>query len=61
MSEENIRYTDNMEKALQQAHGIGHEAYKNDLDKKIQIEQDREKDYQKSLEVEQELAKKISR
>ncbi|MCE7790975.1 hypothetical protein K8O68_00925 [Salipaludibacillus sp. CUR1] len=58
---DDMKYTENMEKSLQQAHGVGHEVYKKSLDQKVKIEQEREKEYRKSLQTEQELSRKISR
>ncbi|MDV2686070.1 hypothetical protein RYX56_17010 [Alkalihalophilus lindianensis] len=50
-----------MEKGLQQSHGISHQEYLHDLDKKIEVEKAREKDYQKNKELEKELNNKLSR
>ncbi|WP_280771252.1 hypothetical protein [Salipaludibacillus daqingensis] len=61
MSDENVKYTENMEKALQQSHGIGYESYKGSLKKKVEVEKAREKDYRDSLQVENELTRKMNR
>ncbi|WP_226682248.1 hypothetical protein [Sutcliffiella horikoshii] len=44
-----------MEKAMYQAYGFGYEEYSNKLSKLIEVEQKREKDYQKSLEIVEEV------
>ncbi|SDM95969.1 hypothetical protein SAMN04488137_2790 [Fictibacillus solisalsi] len=40
-------------------HGIGYAEYERNLDKRLDIEQEREKEYQKSLEVSNEMERKI--
>ncbi|UCZ53234.1 hypothetical protein LGQ02_21110 [Bacillus shivajii] len=59
--ENDIKYTEPMEKGLRQTHGFGHEVLKKSLDKKIEVEKVREKEHKKSLEVEHELNRKFNR
>ncbi|MCM3731331.1 hypothetical protein M3196_06600 [Fictibacillus nanhaiensis] len=40
-----------MEKAMHQSHGCGFAEYERDLEKRLDVEKDREKDYKKGLEV----------
>ncbi|CAG9620830.1 hypothetical protein [Sutcliffiella rhizosphaerae] len=40
---------------MHQAHGIGYEEYSKKLSKLIEVEQKREEDYQKSLEIVAEI------
>ncbi|WP_227937365.1 hypothetical protein [Alkalihalobacillus deserti] len=40
-----------MEKGLQQAHGINYSEYNQSLEKRIQIEKQREKDYEASKKI----------
>ncbi|WP_100372037.1 hypothetical protein [Bacillus sp. FJAT-45037] len=58
---EQQRYTEVMEKGLQQSHGVGHEEYLNNLDKKLAVERAREKDYQKNQALLKELNSSIHR
>ncbi|ADC51288.1 MULTISPECIES: hypothetical protein [Alkalihalophilus] len=48
-----------MEKGMQHAHGITHEEYVNDLDKKIEVEKAREEDYRKNKELQKQLNNNI--
>ncbi|VEF47069.1 YuzK [Bacillus freudenreichii] len=43
-----IQYTNDMEKALHGAHGIGYETYRHDCEKRIEVEKRREKEYVES-------------
>ncbi|MGJ9385774.1 hypothetical protein CR203_17190 [Salipaludibacillus neizhouensis] len=61
MSDDKKEITEQMEKSLHLAHGFGHEVYKKSLDKKIEVEQKREKEYLESLKVNKELIHKINR
>ncbi|WP_162831745.1 hypothetical protein [Halalkalibacter akibai] len=40
-----------MEKGMQQAHGISYSEYERSLEKRIQIEKQREKDYEASKKI----------
>jgi hypothetical protein len=40
-----------MEKAMHQSHGCGFAEYERDLEKRLDVEKDREKEYKKGLEV----------
>jgi hypothetical protein len=40
-----------MEKAMQQNHGIGYEEYNRSLEKRLEVEKEREKDYKRSQKI----------
>jgi len=40
-----------MEKAMHQSHGCGFAEYERDLEKRLDVEKDREKEYKKALEL----------
>ncbi|MFU1991838.1 hypothetical protein [Priestia megaterium] len=40
-----------MEKAMQLSHGVGYAEYSHKLDKRLQVEKEREKDYQASKDI----------
>ncbi|WP_197275540.1 hypothetical protein [Fictibacillus sp. FJAT-27399] len=44
---------------MQKNHGIGYAEYERNLEKRITIEQERDKEYQKSLEISNEMERKI--
>lgn len=44
-------YTSEMEKAMQQNHGIGYAEYNLSLKKRLQVEKNREQDYQISKKI----------
>lgn len=46
---------------MQQSHGIGYAEYNRNLDKRLKVEKQREKDHRKSLEIMSSLASKIHR
>ncbi|MFV8826573.1 hypothetical protein [Alkalihalobacterium sp. APHAB7] len=48
-------YTGDMEKAMQQNHGIGYEEYNRSLEKRLEIEKARERDYKRSIKLAIEL------
>ncbi|WP_158736165.1 hypothetical protein [Alteribacillus sp. YIM 98480] len=47
--------TENLEKSMHKAHGVTQEEYKRSLDKKIEVEKEREKDYKKNKEIQTEV------
>jgi hypothetical protein len=40
-----------MEKAMHQSHGCGYAEYERDLEKRMDVEKNREKEYKKGLEI----------
>lgn len=44
---------------MQKNYGFGYAEYERNLDKRIDIEQERQKEYEKSLEVSNEMERKI--
>ena len=46
-----VPHTSEMEKALQLSHGIGYADYERNLDMRIKVEKERQKDYEKSLSI----------
>ncbi|WP_179107339.1 hypothetical protein [Sediminibacillus massiliensis] len=56
-----MNYTSEMEKAMQQNHGIGYAEYGRKLDKRLEVEKEREKSYEKSRQVVNEVERKIHR
>jgi len=48
-----------MEKAMQQSHGIGYSEYGRRLDVRIQVEKQRERDYEASNMIVNELRRKL--
>jgi hypothetical protein len=48
-----------MEKAMYQAHGFGYEEYSRKLSKRLEVEQRREVEYQKSLDIVAELDRRF--
>lgn len=44
---------------MQQAHGIGYNEYSLNLDKRIQVEQQREKDYAQSAQMINDLQRRV--
>ncbi|SDI28267.1 hypothetical protein [Alteribacillus bidgolensis] len=47
--------TENLEKSMHKAHGVTQEEYKRSLEKKIEVEKEREKDYKKNKEIQTEI------
>jgi hypothetical protein len=40
-----------MEKAMHQSHGIGYSEYERNLDKRLEVEKERDKEYKKAREM----------
>lgn len=55
----NMRYTSEMEKAMQGSHGIGYEEYKLKHEVRMEVEQRREKEYVKSQRMIADLDRKV--
>ncbi len=55
----NMRYTSEMEKAMQGSHGIGFEEYKLKHDVRMEVEQRREREYVKSQRLIADIERKI--
>ena len=53
-----MKYTGEMEKAMYQAHGIGYEEYSQKLSKRIEVERNREKEYEQSLKIASEIERR---
>ncbi|WP_017726360.1 hypothetical protein [Halalkalibacterium ligniniphilum] len=50
-----MKATGEMEKAMQQAHGVGYAEYERNLDKRLEVEKAREEDYNRCNEMIREL------
>ncbi|MBB6453462.1 hypothetical protein HNQ94_001911 [Salirhabdus euzebyi] len=48
-----------MEKAMQQSHGIGYKEYSRKLEKRLEVEKRREKEYQKSRQITAEVDRQL--
>ncbi|WP_316571532.1 hypothetical protein [Neobacillus sp. YIM B06451] len=59
MEKLNMRYTSEMEKAMQGSHGIGFEEYKLKHDVRMEVEQRREREYVKSQRLIADIERKI--
>ncbi|MBD8007486.1 hypothetical protein H9631_20805 [Bacillus sp. Sa1BUA2] len=55
-----IQYTNEMEKALHRAHGIGYETYRHDCAKRIEVEKRREAEYVESRIVAENIGGVLS-
>ncbi|GIN89037.1 hypothetical protein J6TS1_09740 [Siminovitchia terrae] len=55
-----IQYTNEMEKALHGAHGIGYETYRHDCGKRIEVEKRREEEYVESKIVAENIGGVLS-
>lgn len=56
-----LKVTPEMEKAMQQNHGVGYAVYEMKLNQRMNVEKEREKSYLKSLEVNKEMSRKVHR
>ncbi|GGM35765.1 hypothetical protein GCM10011351_22300 [Paraliobacillus quinghaiensis] len=56
-----LTYTGEMEKAMQQNHGIGFAEYERKLNNRLQIEREREKSYKQASRVVNEMERKVHR
>lgn len=54
-----MEYTNEMEKAMQSAHGIGYEVYKRKHEIRMQVERRRENDYIQSRRLIADLDRKV--
>ncbi|MGC4378754.1 hypothetical protein WD019_17795 [Fictibacillus sp. Mic-4] len=54
-----VKHTSEMEKAMQKSHGIGYAEYERSLEKRLEVEEKREAEYVKGLDVTAELDRKI--
>jgi biopolymer transport protein ExbD len=48
-----------MEKAMYQTHGFGYEEYKRNLENRMQVERDRDKNYKQSMQLISELERNV--
>ncbi|WP_067843994.1 hypothetical protein [Amphibacillus sediminis] len=56
-----LSYTPEMEKAMHQSHGCCYARYETDMNKRLEVEQAREVDHQKGLEIKAELDRQAHR
>lgn len=56
-----LNYTSDMEKAMQQAHGVNFSEYEMNADKRLEVEMQREKQYKEGLEISSEMEKDVNR
>ncbi|WP_156424456.1 hypothetical protein [Bacillus sp. FJAT-27445] len=59
MEKLNMRYTPEMEKAMQGSHGVGYEEYKLKHEVRMEVEQRRQKEYVKSQRMIADLDRKV--
>ncbi|MGP4073168.1 hypothetical protein ACTWQB_11510 [Piscibacillus sp. B03] len=60
-NEIDLTYTSEMEKAMHQSHGVGYTEYGQKLEKRLQIEKEREKNYRESRRLVSEVDRQIHR
>ncbi|NIK12201.1 hypothetical protein FHR85_001609 [Alkalibacillus almallahensis] len=56
-----MNYTSDMEKAMQQSHGIGYEEYSRKLENQLAVERRREQEYQQSQKMISDVDRMIHR
>ncbi|WP_053218750.1 hypothetical protein [Virgibacillus senegalensis] len=56
-----LNYTSEMEKAMHQNHGIGYAEYERKLEKRLEVEKEREDSYRKSRRVVAEVERQVHR
>ncbi|MFC4403479.1 hypothetical protein [Gracilibacillus xinjiangensis] len=56
-----LNYTTEMEKAMQQAHGVGYAEYSRKLSERLKVEKERENDYEKSQRVVNDVERLLHR
>lgn len=61
MEKLNLNYTPEMEKALQQNHGMNFTEYETNVEKRLQVEKDREKSHEQSMKLIAELQQDVHR
>ncbi|OCA87623.1 hypothetical protein A8F94_07130 [Bacillus sp. FJAT-27225] len=54
-----MKYTSEMEKAMQQSHGIGYEEYNLKHEVRLEVEQRREEEYLKSQRIVADIDRKV--
>jgi hypothetical protein len=54
-----LKYTSEMEKAMQQSHGVGYEEYNLKHETRMEVEQRREEEYVKSRRIVADLERKV--
>lgn len=54
-----MNYTSEMEKAMQQSHHMGYEEYARKLDKRIDVEKKRQREYDRSKYIVAEIDSKL--
>ncbi|MEH7324439.1 hypothetical protein V7200_15435 [Cytobacillus firmus] len=59
ISQLQLNYTSEMEKAMQAAHGVGYEVYSRKHDIRMEVEKRREEDYLQSQRLVADLERKI--
>lgn len=57
----NLNYTAEMEKAMQQSHGMGYAEYSSKLDKQLTVEQRRQQSYEESQRIVATLDRQLHR
>ncbi|WP_272479968.1 hypothetical protein [Aquibacillus koreensis] len=55
----NLNYTSEMEKAMQQSHGLGYAEYSRKLSKRLHVEKERENDHKESQKIVHEVERLI--
>ncbi|GAA5417784.1 hypothetical protein Pryu01_02859 [Paraliobacillus ryukyuensis] len=56
-----LNYTTDMEKAMQENHGVGFAEYEKSLAKRLEIEKKREKSYRNGLKIVTDMEQKVHR
>ncbi|WP_202595692.1 hypothetical protein [Pontibacillus yanchengensis] len=57
----NLNYTNEMEKAMHQSHGMGYAEYSRRLDQRLKVEQRRQQEFEQSQKIVAEVDRKIHR
>ncbi|MFB5661450.1 hypothetical protein [Alteribacillus sp. HJP-4] len=61
MSDHDKETTENIEKSMQESHGVSKEEYERSVDKKIEVEKKREKDHKENKDLTNEINTKIKK
>ncbi|WP_202406280.1 hypothetical protein [Pontibacillus yanchengensis] len=56
-----MNYTNEMEKAMHQSHGMGYAEYSRRLDQRLKVEQRRQQEFEQSQRIVAEVDRKIHR
>ncbi|MFB4164951.1 hypothetical protein ACE1TI_14245 [Alteribacillus sp. JSM 102045] len=60
-SNHHLETTENLEKSMHKSHGVTQEEYKRSVEKKIEVEKEREKDHKKNKEIQAGIDKNLKK